>query len=95
VINSHDRNRLRGLASKPHIFFTLVSLGVIVGSLASILAGTFRLRSALLVWTGCAVLVQHAWRTKPGWTEVFRSRAFWIGVALTVAGNAIAAQADG
>jgi hypothetical protein len=43
----------------------------------------------VFVWTACLVMLRHAWAKKPNWPEMFKSNAFWVGVALISVGNII------
>ena len=82
--------RLQRWANRPYVSVTAVSVGVVVGTIASIFAGTVNLLATPLVSTGCLAILWLAWSKKPDWSGMFRERTFWGGIALIVAGNIVA-----
>lgn len=86
----HSIMTFREKASRPHLFVTYCAIGAFVGTIESIYAGAPNTISAIegvFVWTGCLVMLRHAWAKKPNWTEMLKSHAFWVGVALIATGN--------
>lgn len=76
-------------AAGPHLCVTLVSIGVLIGTIASTYAGTVHVASGVFVWAGCLVMLRYAWVNKPTWADALRSTQFWIGVGLAVVGNIV------
>jgi hypothetical protein len=73
----------------PRLYVTAISTGVFVGSAVSIFFERIDFVAAPFGWVGCLIVLRLVWSSDPTWSQVFRSTAFWIGLALVVAGNLI------
>ncbi len=79
----------------PKLLSAAISIGVLGSALFSAFFGTLgvaRIVGEILVLSGCAVFVNLAWRRKLTWSQLLRSRQFWIAAALVVAANIIEFQ---
>jgi hypothetical protein len=77
-------------ATRPHLFFTYCGVAALIGGIGSIKAGTLNAVAGVegvFVWAGEILVLWHAWAHRPTWREILKSRQFWIGISLIVAGN--------
>jgi len=71
----------------PRIFVSAVAVGVFVGSVVSIFAGTVDPVSGPFVWVGCILALREVWTKRLSWSDTLRLRLFWTGLGLAIAGN--------
>jgi hypothetical protein len=77
-------------AVSPRVLSAAVTTGVLGGIVMAVLTGTLSTAKAVggvFVVGGCAVFMELAWRRRLSWDGLVRSGAFWIAVALVLAGN--------
>jgi hypothetical protein len=77
-------------ATRPHLFLTYCAIAALLGGIGSIYAGTLNAIAAVegaFVWTGIALMLWHAWRQKPNWQTMLKSKQFWLAVGLIAVGN--------
>jgi hypothetical protein len=68
---------------------------VVASAVFSAFFGTLtsvRIAGEILTLSGCGVFVNLAWRRKLTWSQLFRSRQFWIAVALAAVANILEFQ---
>jgi hypothetical protein len=75
---------------RPHVFFTLMFAGAVVGTITSYFSHQLNALGTIFVWSGCFIVLRHAWTQKPTWTEILRQPILWAGLLLAAIGNLMA-----
>lgn len=82
-------------ANGPKLLSAGISIGVVASAVFSAFFGTLtsvRIAGGILALSGCGILLNLAWRRKLTWSEVFRTRQFWLAVALGTVANILEFQ---